>query len=497
MKLTKTLATVCLAAALLLSQSAPVDETFLEKPYLQLGDAPQLASKESLVLLWHTDNKPADWAVEVRTSKDSNWRRMEAPSARKVSAPKGPPAVAGVNGAKKNDEGSPAIAPHLVYRATMTNLVPGKDFSYRVLKDGKSVFESNARARKAAGQAYRFVLFGDCAEGTPASKAVAYQASLAKPDFIFVPGDIVYSAGRISEYRTKFFPVYNSDTAAADRGAPLLRSIPFIASPGNHDTALANYRRFPDALAYFLYWDQPLNGPMAAAGTAKLAHSLEGNPEAQPGFLESARPRYPRMANFSFDYGNSHWVVLDANTYMDWNEPALRDWLSKDLSAAKSAVFRFVAFHQPGFNSAKSHFNEQYMRSLAPIFEAEHVDIVFAGHVHNYQRSFPMTFVPKPQPDGKLKGPGGQVAGDWTLDHDFADGAKGKPRGVIYIVSGAGGANLYNPEQEANPVSWQPFTNKFISQVHSMSVVDIRGKTLRMRQVSDTGKDVDAFRLVK
>jgi hypothetical protein len=41
-----------------------------------------------------------------------------------------------------------------------------------------------------------------------------------------------------------------------DRIAPK-PSIPFIAAPGNHDTDLANYRRFPDALAYFLYWDLP------------------------------------------------------------------------------------------------------------------------------------------------------------------------------------------------------------------------------------------------
>jgi hypothetical protein len=178
---------------------------------------------------------------------------------------------------------------------------------------------------------------------------------------------------------------------------------------------------------------------------------------------------------------------------MDWNNPALEEWLKNDLAAAQSATWRFVGFHQPGFNSAKEHFLEQQMRPLSPIFEEGHVDIVFSGHVHNYQRSFPLTFTP----DGSPMGPKGQVAGDWKLDKTFGDGAAAKPKGVIYIISGGGGASLYNPEQQTDPASWQSFTNKFVSQVHSLSVVDIEGKTLRLKQVSETGETVDSFRIAK
>src|SRR5580704_10220764 len=208
-----------LSLGLLLSATIPSGAPFLEKPYLQLGDSPKLSASESLVLMWHTDNTPADWRVEVRNSKDSKWRAIEKPSSQTVRAPAGPPAVAGQNGAKKDAPPSPAIEPHLVYRAYMTGLIPGLEFRYRVLKSGKPVFESTARARKSAAQAHRFVLFGDCGQGTPAENAVAYQAFLVKPDFLFIPGDIVYGAGRISEYRTKFFPSYNADEASAGVGA--------------------------------------------------------------------------------------------------------------------------------------------------------------------------------------------------------------------------------------------------------------------------------------
>jgi hypothetical protein len=125
------------------------------------------------------------------------------------------------------------------------------------------------------------------------------------------------------------------------------------------------------------------------------------------------------------------------------------------------------------------------------------VDVVFAGHVHNYQRSFPLTFVPAAQPDGSPASPRGAVAGEWKLDKTFGNGANAKPHGVIYIVSGAGGAGLYNPEQQTDPGSWQTFTDKFISQVHSLSVVDIAGKTCRLRQISETGDTVDSFKVSK
>jgi hypothetical protein len=133
------------------------------------------------------------------------------------------------------------------------------------------------------------------------------------------------------------------------------------------------------------------------------------------------------------------------------------------------------------------------MRLLSPAFEAGHVDVVFAGHVHNYQRSFPMTFTPA----GRPATPTSQVAGTWKLDKKFRDGARAKPKGVIYIVSGAGGATLYSPAQQAEPATWQPFTDKFVSKVHSLSLVDIDGKTFRLKQISETGEVVDSFRISK
>ncbi len=110
-------------------------------------------------------------------------------------------------------------------------------FAYRVSRGGKVVFEAEARAPKVARQPQRFVAFGDCGAGTPEQKAIAYRTFLSKPDYVMIPGDIVYGKGLVSEYRDKFWPIYNADEPSPSSGAPLLRSTLFVAAPGNHDIA--------------------------------------------------------------------------------------------------------------------------------------------------------------------------------------------------------------------------------------------------------------------
>jgi hypothetical protein len=248
----------------------------------------------------------------------------------------------------------------------------------------------------------------------------------------------------------------------------------------------------PDALSYFLYWSQPLNGPITRMDDPSAPH-FQATDAERKAFLATASSTYPRMANFSFDYGNAHWTVLDADPYVDWTSPALRDWVAKDLASAKSATWRFVGFHHPGFNSAKTHFGDQWMRRLSDVFEAGGVDIVFAGHVHNYQRSYPLRFQAKPvRPEAK-----NLTDGEWTLDKKFDGVHKTKPNGVIYIVTGAGGAHLYNPEQQDDTASWQTFTKKFVSKVNSFTEVDANKSKLTIRQISQDGKELDSFVMTK
>ena len=323
----------------------------------------------------------------------------------------------------------------------------------------------------------------------------------SKPDMVVITGDIVYEYGLISEYYSTFWNVYNADTVS-DQGAPLLRSIPFVAAPGNHDTDTRNLDQHPDALAYYLYWKLPLNGPLFKEGNPTLPE-LKGSDANKKAFTDAAGESYPRMTNYSFDSGNVHWTVIDSNPYVDFTDPAIKTWVAADLDAAKSATWRFVTFHHPGLHSSREHFEQQHMRLLSPIFEAGKVDVVFSGHVHNYQRTFPMTFLPDKQgtllvggKDGKTVR-GRAVNGRWSLDKSFDGRTATKPKGVVYIVTGAGGQKLYNPEQNDDPDSWQKFTDKFFSSVHSLTVADIDGSTAVFRQLTADGSELDRFVISK
>jgi 3',5'-cyclic AMP phosphodiesterase CpdA len=230
------------------------------------------------------------------------------------------------------------------------------------------------------------------ATGTKQSGRIANGIYNSNPDLVAVAGDIVYNRGMISEYKTKYWPVYNADQIDSFN-VPLLRSIPFVAAPGNHDLLSRDLDQYPASLAYYHFWEQPLNGPDGKEGGA-LVPALKASDANRKAFLDGAGEKYPRMSNFSFDYGNAHWTVLDSNPYVEWNDSLLKDWVIKDLAVAQNATWRFVLLHHPGFNSSRAHYEQQQMRLLAPIFEKGNVDIVFAGHVHNYQRSYPMTFKP-------------------------------------------------------------------------------------------------------
>ena len=460
------------------AQKRSSDRHFFTKPYLQIGHHP---SPTSLQLVWHTTDTDADWTVEYHQHNTESWAKTAAPDHHRVN----------VRGSRS----------HRIYDAALTGLAPGTLFDYRVLKAGNVVFSATGHAPKAPDQPYRFVAFADIGAETTDQKRLAYQAYKANPDLVVVPGDIVYDYGLVSEYRTKFWPIYNADNADK-HGAPLLRSVAMVAAPGNHDTETRNLDDKPDALAYYYYWNQPLNGPLGHEG-GPLVPALTATAHNRAAFTQAAGEAYPRMTNYSFDYGNAHWTVIDSNPYVDFADSTLVNWVKNDLAAAQQATWRFVMYHHPGFSSSRTHFEQQHMRLLSPLFEAGKVDVVFNGHVHNYQRTFPLRFAPDSNGAQLVAGMGNRmmygraVNGQWTLDKAFDGKTNTRPDGIVYLITGAGGQLLYDPEQTNSPASYQPFTSKFISNIHSLTVADVDGKSLKIKQLDVNGKEIDSFTITK
>jgi hypothetical protein len=135
------------------------------------------------------------------------------------------------------------------------------------------------------------------------------------------------------------------------------------------------------------------------------------------------------------------------------------------------------------------------MRLLSDIFERGKVDVVFSGHAHNYQRSFPLTFKAQERDGLPFANWNGTVSGTFTFDKEFDGKQNTHPKGTIYIVTGAGGAPLY--KMESKLAGAQDFMDRVNSNTHSLTLCDIQGGKLDIKQVATDGHTIDEFEITK
>jgi predicted phosphodiesterase len=498
--------------------AAAAAQTVLVKPYVQPGNGATLDGTDVKVLTWLTDQKPGEFTVEftvpgqpVQTVKPQRLQLDFAPpkmkAAPKKPDDKGKPPEPAKSPALSVDDikdivtrdTSPVIpekAQHFFrYRAELAGLPFDSKVTYRVALGDAVVREGAFTTRASAEKPVRFVAVGDLANGKPEQNRIAHQISLQKPDFLVALGDIVYSGGRVSQYLHHFWTTYNDvDKPGEKTGAPLMASIPFYPVLGNHDADNSKLPEIPDAFGAFYFFSVPKNGP----GIGPWITPLGKDAKVANAFRAAAGAEYPALNGYSFDYGPAHFLCLDSNSYTVVE--ALQAWVEKDLRASRQP-WKFVCFHAPAFHTSPQHYSEQKLRLLAPVFERCGVDVVFAGHVHNYQRTKPLHFTPNPP----RRDPRGRVNGDFVIDRAFDGKTNTSPKGVIHIVSGGGGATLYKmdfPKTVArliaeSPANYQPFTEKFDADRHSFSVVELTTTTFDLRQIGIGGEEIDRFRITK
>lgn len=475
------------------------EKPFLIKPYLQLG----YERGNGLSLVWFAEDSGHEWRAAYKTL---------APKSRGAKTGSGTDDK--IKGNKKNTAGKstdsqddnkgeflpvqaqtereinlPDGTKVIKYTATIEGLKSSEKFAYQLSRDDKVVFTGTARGRSLDGHRARIAVFGDCGANTAGQRKIANESDRLNPDLVFIPGDIVYQQGLFSQYLTNFFPIYES----------MMAKTIFASALGNHDIALSgrgvNLDRFGDALAYYIFFNQPLNGFSVEDGN-KNRPSLLGDPLKQEKFRNSAGNAFPRMANYSFDIGDSHWTVLDGNFYMDWTNEKLRQWLKDDLAGAQAKPWRIVTFHQPAFSIDHAHASEQRMRLIIDLLEQYKVDLVICGHAHCYERSYPLTFSPPKGQSQLVEKTDGTVDGEIAVDSTYDGKRHTKPKGIIHVVTGAGGARLYHKgEMKSGP--GPDFIAKFDASKHSFSYLDIKDKRLSFEQISEDGELIDRFEITK
>ncbi len=121
-------------------------------------------------------------------------------------------------------------------------------------------------------------------------------------------------------------------------------------------------------------------------------------------------PSSPPPGWTSFDIGGVHFVLLDTN---DSRSPAQTAWLAEDLARARRHHARaaFAFCHEAPWSHGLHGGDRQVARDFGPVLARGGVDVLFCGHDHIYERGTASTSA------GKL----------------------------AYVVTGGGGAPLYDP----------------------------------------------------
>src|SRR5215469_12097570 len=452
--------TTAVLAALCLAQCISAQQvTFL--PYLQPGDNGPFAAADQILIAWQTNETTPGGGYQVSFGKTTKYGAVVSPSSRIVD---------NYVAADPSLPVSPySYGAHSNYTAVLKALDYDSTYYYKVTGPGmpSAGFTASFHTRKR-GDVFSFAVEGDegyfpvVPNSSPAAIVdyeariahliynaanIAVQGSSSRPraEFVLATGDNVYNQGSEGNYRDFFFPIFNSNTDSNETGAPLLRNLIYYIVDGNHDLGSTGVSanlladnsapRFSgnldggDALAFYNDLYYPLNGPtgfdiqntwnVTTSTPNGMVLSYLGQSYTSPAALAAFRAsttvntgngpvaQIDHMGNYSFDYGNAHFLYLDANPHLfnvilpggtvDTTAPpqfpayptALANWVINDLDSTKQ-LWKVVVYHQPAFSSGDATLLNSQMRTVAKILEDHGVNVVFNGHEHNYQRTLPL-----------------------------------------------------------------------------------------------------------
>lgn len=279
--------------------------------------------------------------------------------------------------------------------ATLDDLPISDRIRYTVVTSRGSTEAQSFRIGVPDGESFRFAVFGDTRTGHQVHRAVVEAVAREKIEFYVHTGDMVDRGGIQSQWDL-FFQIER----------PLMVKTPVVPAIGNHDMGARHYFRH-----YFMH------------------------------------QRWTRGRRyFSHDWGNLRIVVIDGGIEC---RDGCEQYVFAERALAKGAAegkMMAMMLHFPPYSSGKHGSHMGVQKSISELARRYGVEVVIAGHDHNYERT-------------KL------------ID------------GVTYIVSGSAGAPI-------RPVKPQWFTAEARTEPHYV-LIDVERDRLVMRAVNLRGDTFD------
>ena len=309
------------------------------------------------------------------------------------------------------------------HEVVLSGLLPGTQYHYQVVADsGIPNMPAKGpvlqfRTAPSGAEAFDFVVICDTQANPAALRRVATHAYSHRPAFTLLGGDLVSTGADKDHWTGHFFP--NME--------PLNNRVPLVPALGNHEG---------DAQFYYDYFSLPA-------------------------------PEYFHK----FSYGNLDVFIVDSQRDVSPGSEQ-HTWLDQQMGAS-TATWKILMFHKPPYSSDENDYGDTYvgqsaggdlrMRPLADLADAHDVDVVWNGHIHTYERTFPIR--------------GGEVV------------AGGE--GPIYMITGGGGGGL---ENAAPTPSWFSAQTR---RTHHYCHVTVNHGVMRILAYDDDGMLFDSVELRK
>ena len=237
------------------------------------------------------------------------------------------------------------------HKALITGLEPGKTYTYRV--GNGSVWSEGAFTTDDGDGSFGFIAVSDI-QASNADNFRKSAATLAAAVETMPDAELVVNCGDFTDDCTnEQWDWYFETTAESMNGLTL------APVAGNHDGLVKD-------------------------GAGWFSHIFDLD--------ESRTVGDPFGVNYSFDYGNAHFAVLDTNDCIVVSDAQL-EWLKNDLdSTAKD--WKIVLMHKSLYTLGKDGKwpDVYYIRSqVVKIFDKCDVDLVISGHDHMYLRTKQLT----------------------------------------------------------------------------------------------------------
>ncbi|NNJ25409.1 metallophosphoesterase [Alienimonas chondri] len=303
-----------------------------------------------------------------------------------------------------------------IHEIRLTELKPETQYFYRTettIEGGATVATEVSTFQTAVKEntPFAFAVISDTQGNPQVSGQIAAAAWEHRPSFVLHPGDLVSTGSNAEHWTQHFFPGMKE----------LIRYAPFYPVLGNHEQ---------DARNYYDYVSLP-----------------------DPEWF------------YTFRYGNAEFFMVDSNRNVgpDSEQYPL---LEKAL-AGSTARWKIVCHHHPPYSSDENDYGDLWksnvstrgddrIRQLTPLYEKHGVDIVWNGHIHSYERTWPIK------------------AGRPVERH-----------GIVYMITGGGGGPLETP----GPI--RPSFQNTVRRGHHFCMVRVNGGTLEFTAYALDGVPFD------